>query len=247
MRVLAIDDQYVNLVLVLRQMERLGIPVDLAEDPREGLRRATTEQYTLILVDCAMPVLDGFELTRRLRAHEKTSGHRAIIVALSAGDPDEERERCIAAGMDDFVPKPASLDALRLIIERWLPTGVTMEAAKSGAHAATDRFAPVDWAMLGAVIGTTDRAEALAMIALYRDTTRPIMEDLDKAIATQDRDRLRHAAHRAKGSSANIAATELAAILGQIERDAGTGPLEELAELVTAARTRFAEVAALVT
>jgi len=123
-RVLLADDTEVNQVLIVEMLRRAGIRVDVVADGAEAVRRATAHAYDLILMDCQMPVMDGFAATEAIRAHEATpagGGRHTPIVALTADVQAATAERCRAAGMDDFLTKPVRSQGLREALRRWLP------------------------------------------------------------------------------------------------------------------------------
>ena len=121
-RVLVVDDHPVNLKVTLRQLASLGIGADTADDGVQGLQRWRDGRYALVLADLHMPHMDGFELTARIRAEEAERGlAHTPIVAVTANVLQGEDERCRAAGMDGYLPKPVVLDQLRAVVERWLP------------------------------------------------------------------------------------------------------------------------------
>jgi two-component system sensor histidine kinase/response regulator len=119
-RVLVAEDNPVNQRVAVRMLERLGLRADVAADGHEALGRLGTTSYALILMDCQMPELDGYEVTARIRAREEP-GHRTPIIAMTAAAMQGDRERCLAAGMDDYISKPVRLNELRTTLERWLP------------------------------------------------------------------------------------------------------------------------------
>ncbi|WP_317996348.1 ATP-binding protein [Vulcanimicrobium alpinum] len=116
--ILVADDNSVNRKLALQQLEKLGYRADAACDGAEAVDAASRRAYDLILMDCEMPVLDGFAATKAIRAAERGSDARATIVALTANALEGDRERCIAAGMDEYLAKPVQLAALRQMLER---------------------------------------------------------------------------------------------------------------------------------
>ena len=119
-RVLVAEDNPVNQRVAVRLLEHLGIRADVVSDGNEVLESLRRQSYALVLMDCQMPELDGFEATARIRAGETANGHIPII-AMTASAMQGDRERCLAAGMDDYVSKPVRIDNLRTVIERWLP------------------------------------------------------------------------------------------------------------------------------
>jgi PAS domain S-box-containing protein len=117
LRVLVAEDNLVNQKVITRQLERWGVPYRLAANGYEVLEWLDKEPFDLILMDCQMPEMDGFEATRRLRAQEATA--HIPIIALTANALPEDREACLRAGMDDYLPKPFKPEALRTVLERW--------------------------------------------------------------------------------------------------------------------------------
>jgi two-component system sensor histidine kinase/response regulator len=119
-RVLLAEDNVVNQRLARRLIEKLGCRVELANDGNEAVAAVLRATYDLILMDCQMPVLDGSEATRQIRLHDAV-GHRTPIIALTASAMDGDRERCLKAGMDDYLTKPLKFSELSAIIQRWSP------------------------------------------------------------------------------------------------------------------------------
>jgi len=120
--ILLVEDHPANQVVMRQQLARLGYQMTLATDGREALERLALPNhgYQLVLMDCQMPQMDGFETTRCIREREQTQGGHLPIIAMTAQALKGDRERCIAAGMDDYVSKPVSLTALRQVLTRWL-------------------------------------------------------------------------------------------------------------------------------
>jgi PAS domain S-box-containing protein len=118
LRVLVAEDNLVNQKVVARQLERWGVHYRLAANGREALEWLAQEPFDLILMDCQMPEMDGYQATRRIRA-QKSTAHIPII-ALTANALPEDREACLQAGMDDYLPKPFKPEALRAVLERWV-------------------------------------------------------------------------------------------------------------------------------
>jgi CheY-like chemotaxis protein len=117
--VLIVDDNATNRLLAQRVLSKLGIASETAEDGAQAVAALQQRRWSLVLMDCQMPVLDGFEATQQIRELEKSLGRRTPVVALSAGAMSEERERCIAADMDGFLAKPLVPRDLVAELERW--------------------------------------------------------------------------------------------------------------------------------
>lgn len=120
-RVLLVDDSPVNLLVAASMLERCGLAVDQAEDGRQALERLQSQPYDLVLMDCQMPELDGFEATQSWRAHERRQGRSPLpIVALTASAVNSDRERCLQSGMDDYLVKPFEMGDLLAMVQRHL-------------------------------------------------------------------------------------------------------------------------------
>jgi CheY-like chemotaxis protein len=120
-RVLLAEDNAVNRKVATEMLRRLGLEVATARDGREALQMVQAERFDLVLMDCQMPELDGLEATRRLRDSQSDGTLRTPIIALTANAMKGDRDRCLAAGMDDYLAKPVRLGALARCLTRWLP------------------------------------------------------------------------------------------------------------------------------
>jgi len=126
-RVLVVEDNAVNQKVAKRLLEKMGCHVDLAANGKEALEMFERMPFDGIFMDCQMPEMDGFEATRVIRGRQG-KGPRIPVIAMSAGVLDAERERCVTAGMDDFIPKPVVAATLRKAVERWIkPAAATEE------------------------------------------------------------------------------------------------------------------------
>jgi signal transduction histidine kinase/DNA-binding response OmpR family regulator len=121
-RILVVEDNHVNQRLAVRQLERLGFSAQTVSNGREAVDANDGELYDLIFMDVQMPVMDGFEAAAEIRRHEIRTRRHIPIIAMTANALNEDRDACLAAGMDDYVSKPVSLAELRRVIEQWLPS-----------------------------------------------------------------------------------------------------------------------------
>jgi signal transduction histidine kinase/ActR/RegA family two-component response regulator len=125
-RVLLVEDNEINRLIAAEMLAVLGVNPKIAVDGREAVAAARSERFDLILMDCHMPEMDGFEATREIRAYDQAHGEpRVAIVALTANAMQGDREVCLASGMDDYLAKPLTLDALRVTLARWIAGPVT--------------------------------------------------------------------------------------------------------------------------
>ena len=123
-RILLAEDNALIRRVARFQLEDLKYGVDIVADGAEAVEAVASGEYELVLMDMRMPEMDGIEATRVIRAAERKTGRHVIIVALTANVRSEDREQCLAAGMDDFLAKPIQLATLRGVLERWLPSDV---------------------------------------------------------------------------------------------------------------------------
>src|SRR5579862_661537 len=119
-RLLVVEDNRVNQKVAVHLLERLGCVVELASNGEEGVRLAESRKYDMVLMDCQMPVMDGFAATKEIRRLEGSLKHTSII-AMTANALPEDRERCLAAGMDDYISKPINRAELIRVLERFVP------------------------------------------------------------------------------------------------------------------------------
>jgi CheY-like chemotaxis protein len=123
-RILLVEDNEVNRKVALRLLDKLQLVVEVATNGIEAVQKATTNAYDLILMDCQMPEMDGYEATRQLRAH----GVQTPIVALTANALQGDREQCLLAGMDDYLAKPIKPDELKRTLAHWLQPSAAQAA-----------------------------------------------------------------------------------------------------------------------
>jgi CheY-like chemotaxis protein len=119
-RILLAEDNEINQRITLRLLEKLGFAADAVVNGQQASESAGRKKYDLILMDCQMPIMDGFEATAVIR-HREGSNHHTPICALTANAMEGDREKCLAAGMDDYITKPISIEKLREAVERWVP------------------------------------------------------------------------------------------------------------------------------
>ncbi|MBV9267693.1 MAG: response regulator, partial [Acidobacteriaceae bacterium] len=121
--ILLAEDNLINQKVALHMLRRLGFDVDVATNGRDAIDMFQLKNYDLILMDCQMPEMDGFEAASAIRELE-SPGNRIPIIAATANAFSEDQARCLSAGMDDHLPKPIAMESLNLLLQRWLPSPV---------------------------------------------------------------------------------------------------------------------------
>ena len=239
--VLVVEDNRTNQAIARGMLAVLGCRAEVAENGQEGLLAFKRQSWDLILMDCAMPGMDGYEVTAAVRAMEAESG-RTPIVAMTANVQATDVDKCLASGMDDHLAKPLTLDHLAARLRRWIPgfAVVALQSAKAreSGDAATE---PIDRALLAKLREALGSAIGQAILPFLEDM--PVyLEQMDQAAAAGDVALLRNAAHAIKGASGNLGAVMLAAVAREIEEHADGGRLEPAAELLSRARAEYALV-----
>jgi CheY-like chemotaxis protein/HPt (histidine-containing phosphotransfer) domain-containing protein len=217
-RILLAEDNEINQQVAVGMLEAMGHRVDVVSDGAEAVTAAKTANYDLILMDCQMPRMDGFEATAAIR--EASPPHRRVaIVAMTANAMQGDRERCLAAGMDDYLAKPVNRDRLAEAVDRWLqPDQRSSVSALSALSAAPDEpVQPFNMLQLESIVGR-DVTLKRRYLELFEHTTRPLLTRLGDAVRSRDPNAVRRAAHELKGSCGSIGAAPMADLSGQLER-----------------------------
>jgi CheY-like chemotaxis protein/HPt (histidine-containing phosphotransfer) domain-containing protein len=231
--VLLVDDHPTNRMVIARQLALAGYASEAAEDGAQGLAAWRSGRFALVLSDVHMPHMDGYQMARAIRtleAKEGRGGHTPIV-ALTAATLKGEVERCLDAGMDDYLAKPVAIPVLAAALQRWLPhtaTGATppdaAPAAPVPAHALPQlqRPPPFDEAVLQALTGGNE-ADLRALLDDYLASTREDLAGLEIARAAGDLPALTRQAHKLKGAARTVGALELAAASERLEAAAREG------------------------
>jgi CheY-like chemotaxis protein/HPt (histidine-containing phosphotransfer) domain-containing protein len=245
LRVLLAEDNAVNRKVALRQLEKIGLSADTVTDGHQVLEALEKQPYDVILMDCQMPGLDGYQTTREIRKREAAAGKggaRVYIVAMTANALVGDREECIGAGMDDYIVKPVEVSKLRAALSRGsehVLTAVLKSAPPAGDHAAGaagGAEGTIDFAVLGGFGDLSDPEQAPAvveLIDLFLEDAPSQIGKIAAAIETGNRPDLRLFAHTLKGSATNMGARPLAAVCLQLEQLASIADETQERELLS--------------
>ena len=245
LHVLVVEDSPVNQIVITQNLRVLGCHTIVAENGRECLARFREERFDMIFMDCQMPEMDGYEATRAIRTLEQEEARpRTPIVAVTAHAMPDDREKCLNAGMDDYIAKPIPEGALRDALVRWVARA-PLEKPAPEIEKLQPALPPsgVDGDTLS---GLQDLLQERCAFILkkYLEMTEASLTHIAQAAAEGDAKKLATEAHPAKSSSGQIGALRLAALLEQLEIRSAGGTLEGAEELARQARQEFALVAA---
>ncbi|TNI90753.1 ATP-binding protein [Aeromonas allosaccharophila] len=220
-RVLVADDHLVNRALLTRQLAILGVECEVVEDGEKALRAWQTGDFALLLTDCHMPVMDGYTLTRRLRE----LGEQAPIISVTADTSEDAAANMTAAGMNDMLCKPYSLDSLRQMLLRWLPAATASKLPLPELSINSDMVAR--WQDLFG-----DETIAKSMAREYLASNHKDCRAMMSALSSGDSQEMVEIAHRIKGAARMIGEQQLAEQAAQLESAARLKQLSEF-ELLT--------------
>ncbi|MGE3343846.1 MAG: ATP-binding protein [Vicinamibacterales bacterium] len=220
-RALIVEDNPANQVVAAAMLRRLGIRADKAATGKEAVEAVARVPYDVILMDCQMPEMDGYEAARQIRALAEREGRpRVPMIAMTANVLKGERERCLAAGMDDFLPKPVRLPELSAALEHWVP-GLTAPAvadvggSEGTSHTPVPRQASERIAALRDMLGT----EWAETVRVFESHSRETVELLRGAAAAGDTRELYRLAHLLRGGASMMGAAGVETLAAGIERD----------------------------
>jgi two-component system sensor histidine kinase/response regulator len=224
-RILVAEDNLVNQKVALIQLQNLGYAADLVVNGREAVEALTKVPYPIVLMDCQMPEMDGYEATAEIRRREEGLSSRTVIIAMTAHALEGEREKCLDAGMDDYLSKPVKLDVLCRKLEQWIkPKGDPSSCEGSGeANVVLDqgKLSAVDLSVLAGLreIQQPGKPDLVTeLIDLFLEDTAVQLKVLREAVSQNNTMEVRRVAHLLKGSSANIGAGPMAALYELLER-----------------------------
>ncbi len=237
-RVLVAEDNLVNQKVAQRTLELLKCTCTIVEDGKQAVEAALSGQFDLVLMDCQMPVMDGFDATLEIRRRE-APGRRIPVVAMTANSGETERERCLAAKMDDFVSKPVGLDRMREVLKRWVKpkslSRLSVELRVSTSEEAIDRSVLDGLKALGG----GDNEFVLEMIDLFLEQAPRNLEVMRAALDVRDVPAIGKAAHNLKSASAYLGARRLSELCGQVEAKARAKDANAVARGVEALTAEF--------
>jgi len=238
-RILLAEDDAINQLVTKKILTRSGYQVDVANNGREALKLLGENDYAIVLMDCMMPVMNGYETTAVIRDQASPVRNHAIrVIALTANAFKGDRDRCLDAGMDDYLSKPLDVSNLLAVLKKWTPFDSSQGRDLQGTIPGRVEKTCVS------TLEIFDMAEFvrrnLGDIELSRDVAAVFMQHgpeylraICSAVSAGDSDALIQSAHKLKGVAANLALVRLRESAASIEAAARTGNIEQAACLVT--------------
>ncbi len=237
-KILLVEDNPVNREVAVGMLESLGCVAHAAENGSIALEAINNDSYDAVLMDCQMPVMDGLTATAELRRREQNAGGaRLPIIALTANAMEGDRERCLAAGMDDFLSKPFSQQQLAALLKRWLALQVLPESERRDGS----RLPLIDAGVLRNINALARPALLNSMIDLYLQHSPPLMSAIETATAGAQVEALQAALHAFKSSTANLGGVRLATLVKQCEVLVREGGIDQAAATVQRIRREYHE------
>jgi CheY-like chemotaxis protein len=240
LRILLAEDNIVNQKVAVRILERLGYRPDVAANGLEVLQALQRQTYDVVLMDVQMPEMDGLETTRRI-VQRWPRDKRPRLIAMTAYALEGDRERCLEAGMDDYISKPIRMEELVRGLEQSQPG--RKPAAAEGPSARSGSQPAVDQAVLDNLRGVL-RDEAGEVVGIFLENGAKLLAEMQLAVSKQDSNAMEHAAHTLKSSSATFGALTLSAQCKELELMGRARQLAGAEEKVRCAESEFERVKA---
>ncbi|MGI8655030.1 MAG: PAS domain S-box protein [Pyrinomonadaceae bacterium] len=240
-RILVAEDNPVNQKVALRQLEKLGYSADVVANGREAIDALDAIPYHIVLMDCQMPEMDGYEATAAIRRREGSARH-TIIIAMTANARQGDREKCLAAGMDDYVGKPVKPDELQQALQRWIRMETPPSKNVSSRHVKAATEDSVDLSVLDGFkeLQAEGAPDLIAeLIGLYITDTESRLAEMHAALNEHDTRKLRRAAHSLKGSSGNLGIRRMASLCSGLEQKLDSDAFEEVALILIQLEAEF--------
>lgn len=241
-RILLAEDNATNQLVAMRILEKLGFRADVVANGREAIQALESVPYDLVFMDVQMPVMDGFEATHAIRSGNTEAANRSIpIIAMTAHAMKGDRERCLDAGMDDYISKPITPQALSATLEKWVSRAVEPQSADQTSAAQTRPTAGAsvfDRQALRALL-MEDEKLVTEIIAVFLKDMPVQIDRLRKCVSERDAKLVTAQAHTIKGAAANVRGAALSAVAFEMEKAGQDSRMEETEALMPELERQF--------
>lgn len=229
-RILVAEDNIINREVLLNQLRNLGYFPDAVEVGLQAVEAVRNNHYDIVLMGCRMPEMDGFEATSAIRFFEGTSRHTTIIAVTAHVFPGD-REKCLAAGMDDYLGKPVKTEVLNRMLDRWTASGgLGIASTPAKLDLDSEYIGIVDPSFLDSYGEFQEEGEpdlVSKLIDLFISDTLARLQSLKNAIIAGDSETIKMQAHTIKGASGNVGAVQMAALCDRIYQTHQLSPRAE--------------------
>ncbi len=245
--VLVAEDNHVNQKVAVKMLERLGYRADVVANGLEALEALLRIPYAAVLMDVQMPEMDGYEATQEIRRREEGQDRRTPIVAMTANAMRGDREKSLAAGMDDYVPKPVKPEELEAVLGRWIrqeEEAASVDIAEVEGDSVTPEVSddPLDRTVIENLLDLGGSEMLSELAEMFFDDTSSALSALREAVTTSDAQSVERVAHTLKGSSGNMGAQKMSAICAELQDSGASGDLSRATELLTRLEEEFGRV-----
>ncbi|MFO8041539.1 MAG: ATP-binding protein [Sodalinema sp.] len=233
-KVLVVEDTHINQKVVMNQLKLLGYTAACVNNGQEALDQLQEQPFDIVLMDCQMPVLDGYRATQRLRSWESESDRQTVVIGLTAHAMEGDRQKCLDAGMDDYLAKPVTMQKLKSVLEHWMSKIEPLNSADSStmshngnrpdpivppsASMADSSSTPeiyIDWDRLHEVSGD-DLEFELELLDSFMESAREYVAGAKAALAEGDVETFSRLVHQIKGASGNVGIPAMMKLAGHL-------------------------------
>jgi two-component system, sensor histidine kinase and response regulator len=244
--VLLVEDYPVNQMVAIRMLERSGYRVDAVNNGREAVEALSNILYGAVLMDVQMPEMDGYEATAEIRRREGSGPHTPII-AMTADAMQGDRERALAAGMDDYIAKPVKHEELEAVLERWIPDPEQepLEQRSDGDSKTLEDSPALDLSVLESRRGHQRDGEPdklARIVGLFIDDVPIRLDELRQAVERGEAQKVEETAHMLKGGSGYMGAVQMAKICAGIQDLGASGELSRVPQLLDDLQAEFKRI-----
>jgi CheY-like chemotaxis protein/HPt (histidine-containing phosphotransfer) domain-containing protein len=223
-------------------LENLGYRVDVVPDGRRALEALAATRYGAVLMDVQMPEMDGYEATAEIRARDARSGARTPVIAMTANAMVGDREKALAAGMDDYVPKPVKAQELAAVLGRWVPEAEPSPNDDTPQEETHEGEGPLDPKVLAGLRELGDAELFSELVEMFVGDTEGRIATLRRAAGEGDAAQVERSAHTLKGSAVNMGAREMERLSAQLQDAGAAEDLGEAPELLDRLEEEFGRV-----
>lgn len=243
-KILAVDDHPINIKFIVKLLTKMGFEyIEIAENGIEALSKLEENNYDIVFMDCQMPEMDGYEATQSIRRNEFGTEKHQLIIAMTANAMLGDREKCLKAGMDDYISKPVKMNTLSEILYKWIPVkdGIIDNDKKTHKQQKQDTpekesisEALIDMEQFDLMFGDAEASEIKEIAEILKSDGQESLSSLRHSGERGDVENWKKSAHRMKGVAANIGAQHLTNLCQQAENENPQGNTQILVDIETA-------------